>query len=152
MPGKSLAQRSLAGCSPWGCRRVRPNLVTKHRHTQTHTHTTSSSCQDSRHLHSTRVYPLEVLPPALERCFSDLNLCRNSRRVYRNVSPLSEVWGGAQESASLTSSQASVLALSPSTTLGEVRPQLFTTFPRCPLSLPNPVSFTQSFCFCFLLL
>lgn len=43
-------------------------------------------------------------------------------------------------SESLTSSQAGVSALSPSTTLGEVWPQLFTTFSCCPLSLPKPVS------------
>ena len=29
LPGKSLGQRSLAGYSPWGHKRVRHNLVTK---------------------------------------------------------------------------------------------------------------------------
>ena len=27
-PGKSRGQRSLAGCSPWGCKRVEHDLVT----------------------------------------------------------------------------------------------------------------------------
>ena len=30
LPGKSHGQRSLAGYSPWGCKRVRHNLATKH--------------------------------------------------------------------------------------------------------------------------
>ena len=29
LPGKSHGQRSLAGYCPWGCKRVRHNLVTK---------------------------------------------------------------------------------------------------------------------------
>ena len=29
LPGKSHGQRSLAGYSPWGCKRVRHDLVTK---------------------------------------------------------------------------------------------------------------------------
>ena len=29
LPGESHGQRSLAGCSPWGCKRVRHNLATK---------------------------------------------------------------------------------------------------------------------------
>ena len=32
LPGKSLGQRSLAGYSPWGCKTVRHDLVTKHQH------------------------------------------------------------------------------------------------------------------------
>ena len=32
LPGKSHGQRRLAGCSPWGCKRVRHNLVTKQHH------------------------------------------------------------------------------------------------------------------------
>ena len=28
LPGKSHRQRSLAGCSPWGCKRVRHNQTT----------------------------------------------------------------------------------------------------------------------------
>ena len=86
LPGKSFAQRSLTGCSPWGRRKIRHNLVT-----HTHTHPTSPSCQDSRHLQSTRVYSLEVLPPALEQCFSALNLCRNSRSVLLKWKPW--FWG-----------------------------------------------------------
>ena len=34
LPGKSHGQRSLAGYSPWGCKRVRHDLATKHTHTQ----------------------------------------------------------------------------------------------------------------------
>ena len=30
LPGKSHEQRSLAGYSPWGCKRVRHGLVTEH--------------------------------------------------------------------------------------------------------------------------
>jgi len=33
LPGKSHGQRSLAGCSPWGHKRVGHNLVTKQQHT-----------------------------------------------------------------------------------------------------------------------
>ena len=29
LPGKSHGQRNLVGCTPWGCRRVRRDLVTK---------------------------------------------------------------------------------------------------------------------------
>ena len=32
LPGKSHGQRSLAGWSPWGCKRVRHNLATKRQH------------------------------------------------------------------------------------------------------------------------
>ena len=38
LPGKSHGQRSLAGYSPWGHKRIRHDLVTK-QHTHTHTHT-----------------------------------------------------------------------------------------------------------------
>ena len=34
LPGKSHGQRSLAGCSPWGHKRVRHNLVTKQQQQQ----------------------------------------------------------------------------------------------------------------------
>ena len=30
LPGKSHGQRSLVGCSSWGCKRVRPDEVTEH--------------------------------------------------------------------------------------------------------------------------
>ena len=32
LPGKSHGQRSLAGYSPWGCKRVRHDLATKQQH------------------------------------------------------------------------------------------------------------------------
>ena len=32
LPGKSYGQRSLTGYSPWGCKRVRYDLVTKQQH------------------------------------------------------------------------------------------------------------------------
>ena len=32
LPGKFHGQRSLAGYSPWGCRRVRHDLATKEQH------------------------------------------------------------------------------------------------------------------------
>ena len=49
LPGKSHRQRSLAGDSPWGCKRVRHNCeATKHTHIHTHTHThTIYSREDS---------------------------------------------------------------------------------------------------------
>ena len=37
LSGKSLGQRCLADYSPWGHKRVRPNLATKHHHHQQHT-------------------------------------------------------------------------------------------------------------------
>ena len=33
LPGKPHGQRSLVGCSPWGCKRVRHDLATKQQHT-----------------------------------------------------------------------------------------------------------------------
>ena len=36
LPGKSRGQRSLAGCTPWGHKRVRHSLVTKQKHQKFH--------------------------------------------------------------------------------------------------------------------
>ena len=34
LPGKFLEHRSVASCSPWGCKRLRLNLATKQENTQ----------------------------------------------------------------------------------------------------------------------
>ena len=38
LPGESYGQRSLAGCSPWGCKESDMTEATSHTHTHTHTH------------------------------------------------------------------------------------------------------------------
>ena len=38
LPGKSHGQRSLVGCSPWGCKRI-GHTQNNYTHTHTHTHT-----------------------------------------------------------------------------------------------------------------
>ena len=38
LPGKSHGQKRLLGYSPWSCKRVRYDAVTKHHHTHTHNH------------------------------------------------------------------------------------------------------------------
>ena len=45
-PGDTGGQRSLAGCSPWGCKRVRHNSVTEQQHHQS-TAKISTSVQTS---------------------------------------------------------------------------------------------------------
>ena len=48
LPGKSHGQKSLAGCCPWSCKRIRHNLVTKF-----------SSVQFSRSVVSDSLWPHE---------------------------------------------------------------------------------------------
>ena len=51
LPGEFHGQRSLAGCSPWGCKELGMTEQLTHTHTHTHTHIyihTQDHCETSR--------------------------------------------------------------------------------------------------------
>ena len=87
LPGKSHGKRSLAGYSPWCCKRVGPNLATKQ---QQYLQITEASVQFSRSVMSSSLQPHELqhtsLPcPSLtpEVCS---NLCPLIQRCYPTIS------------------------------------------------------------------
>ena len=57
LPGKSHGKRSLAGYSPWCCKRVGPNLATKQ---QQYLQITEASVQFSRSVMSSSLQPHEL--------------------------------------------------------------------------------------------